>query len=89
MLHILTIFPFLSTLHRIKLFEEGHKMRSIAFYFLIAILIYPQARATTLGVKGKSFTIDGKPSFLLGISYYAGLGAPCQFIRQDLEDMWT
>lgn len=43
--------------------------------------------ATTLGIQGESFTIDGKPTFLLGISYYSALGAPLQFIRQDLEDM--
>ena len=45
------------------------------------------AAATRLGVAGSRFTLDGRPTFLLGISYYAGLGAPDRFVRQDLADM--
>jgi hypothetical protein len=40
-----------------------------------------------LGVDGGRFTIDGKPAFLLGISYYGALGASEEFIRRDLADM--
>lgn len=40
-----------------------------------------------MGIKGNKFTVDGKPTFLLGISYYAALGAPRLSIRKDLEDM--
>ena len=29
-----------------------------------------------IGVDGTSFTLDGKRTFLLGVSYSAGLGAP-------------
>jgi hypothetical protein len=43
--------------------------------------------ATVLGVQDTRFTLEGEPTFLLGISYYAGLGAPKDFIRQDLDDM--
>ena len=31
---------------------------------------------TVLGIADTQFTINGQPTFLLGISYYGGLGAP-------------
>ncbi|NOX56150.1 MAG: hypothetical protein GXP27_17250, partial [Planctomycetes bacterium] len=40
-----------------------------------------------LGVRGSQFTIDGRPTFLCGLSYYGALGASREFIRQDLDDM--
>ncbi|MGC1272071.1 MAG: hypothetical protein WBC44_00080 [Planctomycetaceae bacterium] len=42
---------------------------------------------TVLGVRDTQFTIDGKPTFLLGISYYAGTGASDEFLRRDLDDL--
>jgi CubicO group peptidase (beta-lactamase class C family) len=45
------------------------------------------ASATILGVHGAQFTINGQPAFLLGASYYGGLGAPESFVRQDLNDL--
>lgn len=42
---------------------------------------------TELGIEGKQFTINGKPTFLSGISYYGALGASKDFIRRDLDDM--
>ncbi|MCY2954612.1 MAG: carbon-nitrogen hydrolase family protein [Planctomycetota bacterium] len=42
---------------------------------------------TLLGVEGTDFTLNGRPAFLLGISYYGALGASDDFIRRDLEDM--
>ncbi len=42
---------------------------------------------TTLGIEGTRFTVNGRPAFLLGISYYGGLGAPRDFLRQDLDDV--
>jgi hypothetical protein len=41
---------------------------------------------TVLGVSGSQFTLNNRPTFLLGFSYYAALGAPEDFIRQDLRD---
>ena len=41
---------------------------------------------TALGIDGTRFTLNGKPTFLLGLSYYAGLGASEDFIRRDLDD---
>jgi hypothetical protein len=45
------------------------------------------AEGTQLGVKGTQFTLDGKPTFLLGISYYGGLGAPEDTLTRDLDEM--
>ncbi len=38
-----------------------------------------------LGIDGARFTLDGKPTFLLGISYYGGLGASDATLRSDLD----
>jgi len=45
------------------------------------------ASGHVLGLKDAQFTVDGKPTFLYGISYYGALGAPEEFIRRDLADM--
>src|SRR3954463_13494985 len=42
---------------------------------------------TELGIKGTQFTLNGKPTFLYGISYYGGLGASEEFVRRDLDDI--
>ncbi len=42
---------------------------------------------TTLGIRGTHFTLNDRPAFLLGFSYYAALGASQDFIRQDLDDL--
>lgn len=42
---------------------------------------------TVLGIKDSQFTLNGKPAFLLGISYYGALGAPEDFIRRDLDEL--
>ncbi|MBI3465827.1 MAG: hypothetical protein HY000_22650 [Planctomycetes bacterium] len=43
--------------------------------------------ATRLGIRGTQFTINEKPTFLFGISYYGALGASEDTIRQDLTEM--
>jgi hypothetical protein len=50
-------------------------------------LIATTGTNTVLGVDGSRFTLNGKPVFLLGASYYGGLGAAEDFIRQDLVDL--
>lgn len=45
------------------------------------------ARGVELGVKQDHFTIDGKPAFLLGCSYYSGLGASEETLRVDLDEL--
>jgi hypothetical protein len=42
--------------------------------------------ATSLTVEGTHFVMNDKPRFLLGISYYGGLGASEDAIRKDLDD---
>jgi CubicO group peptidase (beta-lactamase class C family) len=42
---------------------------------------------TQLGIKGTSFTLDGMPTFLLGISYYGALGASDESVKRDLADI--
>jgi hypothetical protein len=44
------------------------------------------AAGTVLAIEGTHFVVDGKPCFLLGLSYYGGLGASEDFIRKDLDD---
>ena len=36
----------------------------------------PDDRPTALKIEGTHFTLNGKPTFLLGVSYYAALSAP-------------
>jgi CubicO group peptidase (beta-lactamase class C family) len=48
----------------------------------------PPAKPTTqLGIAGPQFTLNGRPTFLLGISYYGGLGAGEETLRRDLDDI--
>jgi len=42
---------------------------------------------TVLRIGGTRFTVNGRPTFLLGISYYGGLGASQDFVRRDLDDV--
>src|ERR1019366_10792585 len=41
---------------------------------------------TVLASEGSHFVVNGRPCFLLGISYYGGLGASADFIREDMAD---
>jgi hypothetical protein len=45
------------------------------------------AGTTRLGIAGDRFTINGKPTFLFGISYYGALGASREAMIRDLDDM--
>jgi hypothetical protein len=58
----------------------------IHFLLLMAIMAR-STRGAELGVERDRFTIDGKPAFLLGCSYYGGLGASEQTMRTDLEEL--
>jgi hypothetical protein len=42
---------------------------------------------TRLGIQGTCFAINGKPAFLLGVSYYGALGAPEEFMQKDLAQL--
>ncbi|MCA9264700.1 MAG: hypothetical protein KDA60_12655 [Planctomycetales bacterium] len=43
--------------------------------------------ATVLAIQGSQFTVNDQPTFLIGASYYGGLGASTETIRQDLDDL--
>jgi len=59
-----------------------------AVYFLVLLTISTVAiAATELDIKGRQFTVNGKPTFLSGISYYGALGASKDFILKDLDDI--
>ena len=45
------------------------------------------AAATELGIEGTRFTLNHRPVFLMGISYYGALGATPENIRLDLDEM--
>ncbi|MCW3054526.1 MAG: hypothetical protein JWN14_3696 [Chthonomonadales bacterium] len=64
------------------------RFRILPLWLLVwlSLMIRPVA-ATELGIEGSHFLLNGKPTFLYGISYYAGLGAPDAFVRHDLDDI--
>lgn len=71
---------------------QTKKSISIVLALFCLLVVVPisyanQTPTTTLGTEGAKFTINGKPTFLFGISYYGALGAPRQFITADLDDM--
>ncbi len=43
--------------------------------------------AVTLEIQDTQFLIDGKPTFLLGASYYGALGASDDFVDRDLHEL--
>ena len=60
--------------------------RGIIYLTILTVCATAVAR-TELGVQGRQFTINGKPTFLLGISYYGALGASKDSIQRDFDDM--
>ena len=63
-------------------------MRILALVlFTVLVAAAGSHGGTELGIKGTQFTINDKPTFLLGISYYGALGAPKDFILKDLDQM--
>ncbi|HEY9535639.1 MAG TPA: hypothetical protein VIQ77_13950 [Mucilaginibacter sp.] len=71
----------------------GRKYIFVLCIFLFSYRLYGQTNhdkvysKTRLGISGTTFTINNKPVFLYGISYYSVLGAPDNFIRKDLKDI--
>jgi hypothetical protein len=62
-------------------------MRRAIFLSVLLATSSVATAGTELGIKDTHFMINGKPTFLLGISYYGALGASEDFIRKDLDDM--
>jgi hypothetical protein len=42
---------------------------------------------TSLGADGTRFTVNDRPAFLFGVSYYGALGASDETVRRDLADL--
>ena len=59
--------------------------RMIGLMLTIALGGLGAGRAATLGIEGANFTLDGKPTFLLGISYYAAQGASTECVESDMS----
>ncbi|UCD29795.1 MAG: cellulase family glycosylhydrolase [Planctomycetota bacterium] len=62
-------------------------MLRIATTLMVFLATVTVSAATELQIKGTQFTVNDKPVFLYGISYYGALGAPESFIERDLVDM--
>jgi len=62
-------------------------MKSRLQILLLCLIARSISQATELGLDATHFTINGRRTFLLGISYYGALGAPEDFISKDLDDM--
>ena len=64
------------------------RRRVLCCYLLCAAVLWPSlALGMELATDGTRFTLDGKPTFLLGCSYYAGLGASDDTLRGDLDEL--
>lgn len=74
-----------SSRHLLRLAEA---MVSVIVFVGLARAVEPQSvGSTVLGVQETRFTINARPTFLLGISYYGALGASQDSICQDLDDL--
>ncbi len=56
-------------------------------FLVIGHLSPTHAGAAVLGIQDSQFTINSKPLFLYGCSYYGALGASAEFLRRDLDDL--
>ncbi len=63
------------------------KALSCICFVLLLPLFAVAAGAVELGIDKDQFTLDGRPTFLLGCSYYAGLGAPERALGSDLDQL--
>lgn len=66
---------------------QGARAFSVALAMMLTGGCGPAGAAVELGVSGERFTLNGAPVFLLGISYYGGLGASEETLRRDLDEM--
>jgi len=62
-------------------------MKLITGIFCVLFVCATATAGTKLGVEKTQFTVNGKPVFLLGISYYGALGARREYVLADLDDM--
>jgi hypothetical protein len=67
--------------------EANSDPKSLHASFVATQADKPATKTTVLAIENSCFTLNGKPTFLLGISYYGGLGATQEFVRRDLDDL--
>jgi hypothetical protein len=67
---------------------RAHVIRAVILFFLLqtGTAAEPGPARTVLGIEGARWTLNGRDTFLLGFSYYGGLGATREFVRRDLAD---
>ena len=65
--------------------RSGHLVCS--FLLIGVLLASSRSDAAELRVARDEFSVDGRPTFLLGCSYYAGLGAHPKTVQQDLDGL--
>ena len=75
---------------KVQVILRRHTRRLLAS-FCLTLLLYAAglssgAAETVLEIEGTRFVVNDKPRFLLGLSYYGGLGAAEDLARKDLED---
>lgn len=63
------------------------RLHELVMASLFCLILVSSAHAVELGAAESRFTLDGRPVFLLGASYYGALSAPEQFIQKDLDDL--
>jgi len=62
-------------------------LRSFVLFVCVSLLSFVTCAGTRLGIVGGHFVVDGSPTFLLGASYYGGLGASPEHLRKDLSQL--
>ena len=72
-------------------YRDMHEIKTRPGYWVTVLCVLScfagGADGIELATEAGEFTIDGKPTFLFGISYYGALGASRDFILKDLDDM--
>jgi len=58
-----------------------------ALLLLLALLVHSPVHRTVLTIDGSRFSLNGKPTFLLGISLYGALGESDDNLRRDIADL--
>jgi len=54
---------------------------------LASLCAAPAVAAARLGVEDTAFTVNSQRVFLVGMSYYGGLGAPREAVERDFDDL--
>src|SRR5258706_13333619 len=67
--------------------SRAMKFAFLKFPFVLLLFFVSGAFGAEIGVRGKLFTVDGRSVFLLGCSYYSGIGAGEERLKNDLQEL--